>query len=253
MDPLFRYYGSKFLAARHYGPPRRSRVTEPFAGSACYSVWWEVERVRLYDKSPNICMAWDWLTSCSERDLLAVPAPIRSQEEYEALPDGPRQVVGWNMKYASARVPAKIPDWYFAYVNDGIRIGALKGNTTWGMWDEARRDRIRRQLPKLANWTIEQLDYRDVPLDEAHWHVDPPYQGKPGRAYEFSAIDYADLAEWVRSLPGAVDVCENAGADWLPFRSLRNTPSARSEKPSREVVWRNDRANLLDVMEEEAA
>ena len=42
-----------------------------------------------------------------------------------------------------------------------------------------------------------------------------------GRSKNFALvddIDYARLADWCRALPGTVDVCENVGADWLPFQ-----------------------------------
>ena len=240
MKPFFSYYGSKWLGAKHYGPPRRNLVIEPFAGSAGYSVYWDCENVRLYDASEDICHAWDWLINCSEDDIRNIPAPIRSNEEYQALPNGPRQVVFWKVKYADTRIRNELVKWYLTYTTTGERTGALKGNNTWVFWDENHREKIIKQKPLIKNWTVENLHYKDIPLEEAHWHVDPPYQGKPGRAYVHSDIDYAHLAEWCRSLPGSVDVCENEGADWLPFESLYSMPTSNRRKFSHEVLWRND-------------
>lgn len=248
MRPLFSRFGAKYRVARHLGPPRRDEVVEPFAGSACYSLFWEPKRVSLYDKDADVRRCWDWLLGCSVEDIMRLPAPIRSNEEWLALPDGPRQVIYWNVGFAQPRVGRHLPPWYLHYINTGERTGAMLGNNKWRSWDESNRALIARQRPKLDKWTFEQLDYRDIPLREAHWHVDPPYSGKPGRAYRHNRIDYADLARWCRSLPGAADVCENRGADWLPFEPLTRARTTRSGKEMDEMVWRSEPVDLLGLM-----
>lgn len=101
---MFSYYGSKIRGAKHYGAPRRPNVVEPFAGSASYSVWWGVPNVHLYDKSEHVCAAWEWLRDSTEADVRALPDVFRSTEEWLALPDGPRQVVFWNIGYGEPRM-----------------------------------------------------------------------------------------------------------------------------------------------------
>ena len=247
MRPLFRYYGSKWMAAKRHGPPRRDMVIEPFAGSACYSVYWEAPRAKLYDMSDDVCHAWDWLIHSSADDVMAVPAPIRSTEEWAALPDGPRQVVYWLIGFAEPRIGKSVKKWYLDYVNRGERTGILAGNDRWLFWDERKRDHLVKCKPKIAGWTIERLDYRDIPMEEAHWFVDPPYQGPPGRAYPHSEIDYGHLGQWCRDLPGDVDVCENEGADWLPFEPFYDMPTMRRGERgrTREAVWRRDSGDLF--------
>ena len=248
MRKFISYYGSKLRMAPHYGPPRRPEVCEPFAGSACYSTFWEPVVAHLFDRSPHICAFWDWVIKCSEEDVRRIPAPVRSNEEFLALPDGPRQLVFFTSTYASPRMGRKLPQWYFDYVNGGNRTGAMRTGASFKEWDERFRQRIIDQKPKIAQWSITQCSYEDIPMREAHWHVDPPYQGKPGRSYEFSDIDYPHLADWCRNLPGAVDVCENEGADWLPFTPLKSVSNMTNATRSREVVWRNEPVELLDIM-----
>ena len=249
--PFFRYYGSKWRGARHYGPPRRDLVIEPFAGPACYSVYWDHPDVALYDLSEDVCAAWDWLIHCSEDDIRRVPDGFGSNEEWLALPDGPRQVVYWSVVYASPAIAMVLPEDYHEYCRTGEVTGRLArfieaggGRVDGIIWTARTKDRLIRQNPLLAEWTIEQLDYRDIPLREAHWHVDPPYQGPPGRAYPHSEIDYDHLRQWCIDLPGAVDVCENEGADWLPFRFLYDTHSVGrrdgTANRTREVVWQKE-------------
>ena len=85
---------------------------------------------------------------------------------------------------------------------------------------------------------------------EATWFIDPPYR-VAGRHYRFGPddIDYVSLGEWCRERPGLVIVCENAGADWLPFRPLDETKTTRKGKPSVEVVGWTARIGLREGIE----
>ena len=260
MRPFFSYFGSKWRGARRYGPPRRDLVIEPFAGSAAYSVYWNAPRVRLYDLSEDVVAAWDWLINCSESDVRAIADEFRSTEEWLALPDGPRQVVDWNINYAQGRSAKSLAKWYLRYTQSRELTGAISGVSVTSsgeirerVWNARLKERIIVQKPLIAEWTVERRDYRDIPIDEAHYFVDPPYQGAPGRRYLHNEIDYPDLAEWVRSLPGSVDVCENDGADWLSFSPLYALRSADAERESCEVVWRNEPVDLLDLARDKGA
>jgi 16S rRNA G966 N2-methylase RsmD len=82
-------------------------------------------------------------------------------------------------------------------------------------------------------------DYADCNISgSGTWFIDPPYQ-RAGRHYRFGPdqIDYKELAAWCLSRPGQVIVCENHGADWLPFQSLSEVKTTRAGRRSREVVW----------------
>ena len=254
MKSFFNYYGSKNQGARHYGPPRRDLVIEPFAGSAAYSVKWECPNVLLYDLSDDVCAAWDWLINCSEEDVRKLPIRFKTNEEMNSLPDGPRQVVYWSFWFGECAIGNRLPKWNDAWAREGKLtghlanvMGPLNRGLSSNMWDERRRDRVIRQKPLIRNWTIECLDYRNIPLRDAHWHVDPPYQCNAGRKYPHNEIDFDHLGKWCRELPGAVDVCEQEGADWLPFKrlySMRTTAPGTSKKSS-EVVWRKDSGDLF--------
>ena len=256
--PYFRYYGSKYKGARHYGPPRRELVIEPFAGSACYSTYWDHPNVALYDLGDEVCAAWDWLISCSEDDIRRIPEVFHTNDEFQALPLGPRQIVYWFIIFGECERARHLPPRYLELVNTGVATGAwgkwvaearAKGKTGTDMelvstnsWGPNLKDRLIRQKPLLKGWSITQGSYADIPMREAHWHVDPPYQGAPGRKYIHSDIDFSHLGDWCKALPGAVDVCENEGADWLPFRPLYTVVSSgrnQGEAASRsvEVVW----------------
>ena len=232
MRPFFSYYGAKFTGAKYYGAPRCDVVIEPFAGSACYATRWQPAAAKLYDLSPDICAIWDWLIHCSPNDVAALPDAFEHFDEVLALPLAPRRLVQFWIAKGRAEPSGRLSPWYFQYRN----------SNDCRVWGAAVKRRIIAQKPLIERWTVDQASYRDIPLIEAHWHVDPPYNNEAGSRYPFSDIDFQHLAAWCQSLPGEVDVCENVGAAWLPFEPLYevvSTRGRRSGKYSKEAVWRN--------------
>lgn len=231
MRPFFSYYGAKYTGAKHYGRPRSALVIEPFAGSACYSSYWNVEHVRLYDVSDAICQLWDWLIHSSLRDVTTLPDQFETFEQVQSLPAGARTLVQFWVAKGRAEPSGRLSPWYFQYRNaHDCRV-----------WGPAVKRRLIEQKPLITKWTIERLSYEQIPLVEAHWHVDPPYANEAGSRYPHSAIDFAHLGHWCRSLPGHVDVCENVGSNWLPFEPLYEVVSTRGRRSgaySQEAVWR---------------
>lgn len=231
MRPFFSYYGAKYTGAKHYGPPRHETVIEPFAGSACYSTYWNVKRAKLYDVSSDICDLWDFLINCSARDIEAIPDSFSCNEEFLALQRGPRLLCAFWVSKGRAEPSTTLSPWYHQYKNARY----------CQVWGAAVKRRIVAQKPLISDWSISQCSFESVPLQEAHWHIDPPYNNAPGSRYPHSQIDYARLAAWVRTLPGHVDVCENSGATWLPFNDLYNVVSSRGRRSgavSKEAVFR---------------
>lgn len=231
MRPFFSYYGAKYTGSAHYGKPRHSVVVEPFAGSACYSTRWNARRVKLYDVSPDICDLWDFLINCSEADIAAIPDEFEQNQDFLTLPRGPRLLCGFWVSKGRAEASSNLSPWYHTY----------KNATDCRVWGPAVKARIIRQKPMIAEWTIDNLSWDRVPLIDAHWHVDPPYNNPAGDRYPHSNIDFCALSDWCRALPGPVDVCENLGADWLPFERLYEVVSSRGRRDgsrSAEVVWR---------------
>lgn len=231
MRPFFSYYGAKYTGAKHYGPPRTRIVIEPFAGSACYSTFWEARHVRLYDKSEDVCDLWDFLINCSCDDIEAIPDTFYHNDQFLNLPRHQRLLCAFWVSKGRAEPSQTLSPWYHQYKND----------SDCKVWGRAVKNRIISQKPKISKWSIENTSYEKIPLIDAHWHVDPPYRNVPGSRYPHSDIDYIHLADWVKGLPGDVDVCENEGASWLDFDSLYQSPTTRgkrSRKVSKEVLFR---------------
>lgn len=231
MRPFFSYYGAKYTAAKYLGAPRHETVVEPFAGSAAYSVRWAPKRAKLYDVSADICALWDFLIHCSPADIDRLPDEFEHIEQVMALPLGPQMLCRFWVAKGRAEPSGALSPWYRAYRNaQDCRV-----------WSAPVKRRIVEQKPRIAEWTVDQCSWDRVPQDTAHWHVDPPYDNAAGRRYPNAKVEYAALAAWCRALPGEVDVCENEGADWLPFSPLCEVVTSRGRRSgavSREVVWR---------------
>ncbi len=66
-----------------------------------------------------------------------------------------------------------------------------------------------------------------------------------GVTYDFGsgAIDFPALGDWCRGRQGQVIVCENDGADWLPFTPFASAHAmfgTRRSGRSAEAIWTNE-------------
>ena len=232
MRPFFGYYGGKWRdAIKHYPAPQHDTIVEPFAGSAGYALrYWE-KKVILYERDPVVAAVWRYLLRVSPEEILAIPdVPLEGAVSDLAIPQEARWLVGFWLNRATAH-PRKSPS---RWMREKIRPGSF--------WGDRVRQTIATQLPQVRHWKIHEADYRSCAVSRpATWFIDPPYQ-KAGSHYRYGAsqIEYDLLAKWCRSRSGQVIVCENFGADWLPFRMLSEVKTTRAGRRSREVVWLND-------------
>jgi hypothetical protein len=230
MRPFFSYYGAKYTVSRYAGAPRRGLVIEPFAGSAAYSTRWSPEKVKLYDVSLDICDLWDFIIHSSDRDISAIPDSFEFFDQVAALPRGASLLARFWISKGRAEPSGTLSPWYFQYRNS-------KDCRVWG---PAVKARIRAQKENLKLWSIDNCSYENIPMVEAHWHIDPPYNNNAGSRYPQSNLDYTHLAEWCAGLPGTIDVFENVGADWMPFTPLCEVVTSRGRRSgavSREAIF----------------
>jgi len=240
LAPFWRYYGGKNRAAPLYPQPEHDTIVEPFAGAAGYSCRYPDRNVILIDKSPIIAGIWRYLIATPAAEILALP-DIPEGGTVDDLPvcQEARWLVGFWCNDATA-YPCKRPSaWALHNASNGG--GGCVG------WGDNARQRIARQVDRIRHWRVIEGAYHDAPDIEATWHVDPPYNNKAGRRYNEQPDDFGALGQWCMDRRGLVMVCENKGADWLPFQPLADIPTARSNtskhggKRSREVIWLNRR------------
>lgn len=232
LRPFFSYYGGKHRHVRRYPAPIYPKLYDICAGSAGYPTYWHDREVILVDTDPVVCGVWAFLFAATPAEILRIPliGPGESVDDLGDVPQEARWLVGFWLGKALAR-PRRTPSPWMR-----------SGKWPACFWGETVRAMIAHQLQYIRHWRVVQGTYADVPSDVATYFVDPPYADK-GKHYAHNSggIDFAHLADWCRERPGQVIVCENDGADWLPFSPLGSFKTLNrrdgSRSYSREVVY----------------
>lgn len=227
--PFFGYYGGKWRdTLKHYPQPKFDTIIEPFAGSAGYSLRYATYRVRLYEIDPVLVAVWRYLINVKPSEIRSIPdVPEDGSVDDLKVCEEARWLVGFWLNRATT-APRKAPS---KWMRDRIRPGSF--------WGQRVRETIASQVDAIRHWKVFERSYEECPdHSRATWFIDPPYQ-LAGRHYRFGPdlIDYEELAKWCLSRPGQVIVCENAGANWLPFEPLAEVKTTRAGRKSREVYW----------------
>lgn len=233
LEPFWCYYGGKWRSAPHYPPPRFETIVEPFAGAAGYATRYHGRRVVLVEANHIIADLWDWLIGASEDDVLALPVEVPTTVRDLCLPPGPSALIGFWLNKGAASPCQSPSSWMRSGKHDA------------SFWGPQVRERIAKQVGAIKHWTIIKADgeqaYEAAPDEEATWYVDPPYQ-RAGAHYRKRIADYAALGAWCRTRRGQVIVCEEVGADWLPFEpfgTFKANESQHGGKVCEEAIWTN--------------
>ena len=226
---LFSYYGSKIRMAPKYPPPIWHTIIEPFAGAAGYSCLYHDRKVILYEIDPFVFGVLDYLVRSRPEDILALPlVPPGMDVNDLAISQEARWLIGFWLNNATVSPSRHLSKW---------------GRSLWPdppvyFWGPKCRERLSRAVLAIKHWTIFNRSWQECPNQQATWFVDPPYANK-GIYYKHRIVDYRLLAEWCRDRAGQVLVCENVGADWLPFEPLYDLCGvAKGRKRSVEALWK---------------
>lgn len=222
-NPFFRYYGAKFQCAPKYPAPKHKKIIEPFAGAAGYSTRYYKHDVELYDTYDVIHGIWSFLIRSSPEDIMRLPV-MRATDRVSDMKccEEARGLLGMYCASGISSPQNNISSWnikqkYF--------------------WNEKHRARIARMVPLIKHWRVFNRPYYDAPNEKATWFIDPPYQ-KWGFRYVKNKVNYYYLAEWCAQRKGQYIVCEQHGADWLPFEPFRSIDTGAG-RVSREVIFTN--------------
>jgi len=222
---MFVYFGAKGRIAHKYPRPEHDTIIEPFAGSAGYSLFSDhwTRNVVLVEKHPDIAALWGWLIDeATPEAIMGLPPMTQGQslDDY-GKPGGP------------IRTLAALGAGSNAFL-------AIQTASEWmaAGW-QPQLQRVSRQLHKVKHWQVVNDDYANAPDVAATWFIDPPYQKiKLGYNTDRRTIDFDALGRWCRTRQGQVMVCEESGADWLPFEPL-TAQRTIDGTDTLEMVWYN--------------
>lgn len=233
LKPFWRYYGGKWRAAPRYPAPAHDTVIEPFAGAAGYSLRHYHKNIILVEKYDVVAEMWRYLIEAPPAEILRIPCVDSVDDLPSWVPDGGRSLVGFAMNAACVS-PCRT-------LSSGRRAMRDAGRVYEG-WSEAMRARVASQVGHIRHWRVVEGDYTLAPDMRATWFIDPPYEVQ-GKYYKHSKLDYPALAAWCKTRRGQVMVCENAGAEWLDFKtfaSIRKSQMRGTGNLSHEVLWERE-------------
>ena len=233
MRPMFSYMGSKWRIAKKYGPPQTNLVIEPFAGAACYALYWNAPKVILYDLNPIIAGIWQYLIKAKASEILKLPTDFDSVDDLKISQEA-KWLIGFWITKGNVHPNKSRSAWARQYRNSG----------DCKVWGDAVKARIAKQLSGIRDWKSICADYKECPNVKADWFIDPPY-AVAGKHYPFSELDYEELAAFCCNRKGRTTVCENKGANWLPFKpfiTARAMTGKKGIRQSVEVVYQRETA-----------
>jgi len=231
LKPFWRYYGGKYRAAPRYPKPQHTRIVEPFAGAAGYSMRYSDLDVTLLDVYPVVAGIWRYLIATPAEEIRRIPCVETVADLPSWVPQEARWLVGFWMNTATTSPRESL--------SVGRKKLAAMGRQFEG-WTEATRERMASQVDYIRHWKIIEGDYTQAPDVEATWFVDPPYNNTAGSYYVHADVEFNAVGAWCQTRRGQVIVCENAGADWLPFQPFATFKAGVNGSGSREVIWTND-------------
>lgn len=232
--PLFKWFGSKWTASKHYPAPTHDSIVEPFAGSAGYSLRHFDKQVLLAEKNLHLRQLWYWLIhAATESTIREIPINIPEGTDIRTLglTDGQALLLKNWQRTNNVGDCWTVSPW---------------GNKS-GQWTENTRSRVASEFHFVKHWEIDCDAYSvfaNISTPRT-WFIDPPY--KFNYQYRLDPVDYQLLAQTVEGLPGQVIVCEancqDTGdtPDWLPFVPFRRMVTSRRKSTnnhhSKELVY----------------
>ena len=239
LKPFFSYIGSKYRLAKKYPSSNQDTIIEPFAGSACYALHYHWKKVKLFDKYDVVCGVWDYLIHTKQSEILALPLVDfdKTLDDYDICQEA-KWLIGFWIHLSNYKPDTKWTSRAIKVSTGFIdKNGKKEKPRNFCSWTIENKNKIASQVEHIRHWEIKQDSYENINNEQATWFIDPPYQ-IAGKGYKESSknIDFKHLANWCQNRQGEVVVCENQGADWLPFEHFSNLVN-NQRKATSEVVY----------------
>lgn len=229
LHPFFSYFGSKYRLAKEYPLPVCKILIEPFAGAAGYSLLHNTLNVKLYDSYEPVIELWKYLIEVTSDEILGLPLEYDGRQFSKDNP----------VSQCNIAQEAKILIGFWLTESQTYSSLYPLSKSRGGNWTARKRAMIAAQVENIRHWTAECKDYQQIDIDEkCTWFIDPPYS-QAGKRYKQNNINYTQLAQWCKERGGQTIVCEQLGASWLDFRTLKKHSNGSNNKYE-EVIWTND-------------
>ncbi len=229
--PLFKWFGSKWSAAKHYPKPLEDLpVFEPFAGSAGYALNHHEHDVTIWDIDPNITILWKWIIQDSTSDLVKeIPVDLE---------------VGTDIRELGLTTGQQYLLKHWQRTNNKGNCWTISpwGNKP-GQWTENTRARVAEEIHAVKHWKYEPVSWNQP----GTYFVDPPYIFN--YKYGYPDFDYKKLVENIAGLPKNTRVIACEARDpktgeiptYLPFYESHSQVTSRRKETqshhSKELVY----------------
>lgn len=214
--PLFKWFGSKWLASRLYPQPQHNQIFEPFAGSAGYSLRHVEREVIIFENDPLLSELWAWLISEANTDLIM------------SIPLG--TTVGADIREMGLTRGQQLLLKNWQRTNN---VGNCWTISPWGnkpgQWTASTRKRVAEEVNHIKHWQFRPIEFNKI----GTYFIDPPYLYN--YRYRQSGFDHKGLAVKIRGLPRASEIiaCEalcpisGAAPNYLPFENFGSRVTSR--------------------------
>lgn len=229
---IFSYAGSKSKIAHKYPKPEYETIIEPFAGGANYSLYYADHKVILTDIDSRVAAMWNFLLSNETIEWVKqLPAHYYVKQGMDV-----RKILPSNAPYGLLEILRAEANQGTQGINVTCNYITSLGEDCW----YRLKPRLLYWIPKIKHWIFLFQSYELLKNKKATWFIDPPYINA-GKRYKHHDIDYKKLEKWCLNRRGQVIVCENKGANWLPFIPFLINQSTICGKLSKEVIWEKDK------------
>lgn len=219
--PLFKWFGSKWLASKLYPAPKYDVIFEPFAGSAGYSLRYYEKKVVLWEDNAQLQTLWIWLIErATTADVLGIPIGIYEGTDIRTLGLSEGQAL-------------LLKHWQRTN-----NVGACWTISPWGnkpgQWTANTRARVAEQLHAVKHWKVARVGYNEP----GTYFIDPPYLYNYRYGFGATGFDHATLVKDIARIPrkSQIIVCEAACQktervpEYLPFRPFGLRITSRRKK-----------------------
>lgn len=184
--------------------------------------------VVLCEKYPVLAEMWRYLIGASADEIMRIPDVEHVDDLPGWVPEGGKILVGFAMNSATVS-PCK-------RLSAGRKRLAEAGRKFEG-WNSAYRNSVAHGVQCIKHWRLFEGSFEELGNGAATWFIDPPYSNHAGSYYVYSDIDFIRLGRWCQDRIGQVIVCENVGAQWLPFEPFKAFHSTMGRPQSQEALW----------------